>query len=109
MDRWRGRSRHSIRKTVRSDDIVCRLGGDEFLTISPNTDLDGGMHIAELICQAVSKLHSQEGGEVWRSSVSVGVAVRTPDMKSHEDLLKAADKGVYEAKRDGKNCVRTIS
>ena len=100
---------NTLRQTVRSDDILCRLGGDEFLIICPNTDQDGAMYIAELACKMVSELCLQTGDGVWCGSVSVGVAARSPDMKNHEDLIKVADKSVYAAKRDGKNCVRTIS
>ncbi len=92
---------------VRNDDTVCRLGGDEFLVICPNTDKEGGMHIAELIRKAVSELRVPTGGESWYGSVSLGVAYRLPDMKRFEELIKVADNGVYLAKEDGKNCVRT--
>ena len=98
----------TLRHSLRNDDTVCRLGGDEFLIICPNTDKDGGMHVAELIRKTVSTLRVPTGGEFWYGSVSVGVASRLPDMKSHEELIKMADKGVYAAKQDGRNCVRTI-
>jgi hemerythrin len=99
----------TLQHAVRNDDIVCRLGGDEFLIICPDTDQDGGMHIAELARKAVSALRVSTGDGVWNGSISVGLAARSPDMESHEDLIKAADKSVYEAKRDGRNCVRIIN
>lgn len=93
--------------SVRNDDIVCRLGGDEFLIICPNTDKDGGKHIAELILRAISRLRISIGGESYHGSISVGVASRTRNMMNYQELIKAADKAVYIAKQDGKNCVRT--
>jgi len=94
--------------TVRTDDIVCRLGGDEFLIICPNTDLDGGMYAAGLVQKTVSELQVPTGNQFWEGSVSIGVAVSSKSMKSIDDLIKAADQGVYLAKQDGKNCVRTV-
>ncbi len=99
----------TLQHCLRNDDIVCRLGGDEFLLICPDTDKDGGMHVAELIREAVSRLRVPTGEDFWLGSISVGVAFRTPDMDNFEALIKQADNGVYAAKRDGRNCVRTAS
>jgi hemerythrin len=99
----------NLRYAVRTDDIVCRLGGDEFLIICPNTSLEGALHAAELMRQTISTLRVSAGSGVWSGSISVGVAVRTPEMFSPEDLLKAADEGVYIAKRNGRNRVACIA
>jgi diguanylate cyclase (GGDEF)-like protein len=93
---------------VHSDDIVCRLGGDEFLVICPQTSLKGAQHIAEQTRTKVSALKVFAGSGFWYGSVSIGVAVRDDTMKKADDLLKAADKAVYIAKNDGKNCVRAL-
>lgn len=93
--------------TVHNDDVVCRLGGDEFLIICPETDLEGGMHVAELARKAVSEIRVPTGDTEWSGGISVGVAARSARMRNHEDLIKAADNGVYAAKRDGRNCVRS--
>jgi diguanylate cyclase (GGDEF)-like protein/hemerythrin-like metal-binding protein len=98
---------NTLRDCFRSDDIVCRLGGDEFMVICPDTDQAGGLFIAEQARQKVSELRVVTGGEPWQGSISVGVAARTPEMDSFDSLMKKADDGVYAAKRDGKNCVRS--
>ena len=98
----------TLSNSFRNDDVVCRLGGDEFLIICPNTDNDSGMYIAELTRKTVSELRVSTGGEPWHGSISVGVAAHTPEMKHYEELMKAADKGLYLAKEDGKNCVRSL-
>ncbi len=92
--------------SVRSDDIVCRLGGDEFLVICPQTSLKGAQHIAEQTRTKVAKLKVIAGAGFWYGSVSIGVAVRDEKMKKADDLLRASDKAVYAAKNDGRNCVR---
>jgi len=105
---------HELAKTlqysVRTDDIVSRLGGDEFLIICPDTDAQGGAIVAENVRKAVSKLQvSTSGDGSWHGSVSIGLAARTTAMTSYDDLIKAADNSVYEAKRAGKNCVRSMT
>jgi diguanylate cyclase (GGDEF)-like protein len=99
----------TLQHSLRNDDVVCRLGGDEFFIICPNTDLEGGMHIAELTRKAVSEMRVPTGGEPWHGSICIGVACRSPDMKLYEDLIKMADKSVYAAKEAGKNCVRNVN
>ena len=96
----------TLQHSLRNDDVVCRLGGDEFFVICPDTDIEGGMYIAEMTRKTVSELRVPTGGEPWHGSISVGVASRLPDMKSYEELIKEADKGVYAAKEAGKNCVK---
>ena len=98
----------ALRHAFRTDDLVFRLGGDEFLVICPNTDLEGGMHVAEQTRRAISALKVETGGAPWRGSVSIGVAVSSAEMDSYETLIKQADKGVYAAKAAGKNCVRSV-
>jgi diguanylate cyclase (GGDEF)-like protein/hemerythrin-like metal-binding protein len=98
----------TLQYSLRNDDVVFRLGGDEFFIICPNTNIEGGMHIAELTRKTISELRVPTGGKPWNGSISIGVASRLPDMKIYEELIKAADKGVYAAKKAGKNCVRTL-
>jgi hemerythrin len=94
-----------LRHAVRTDDIVCRLGGDEFLVICPRTPLDGALMLGEALRGEVADLRVAAGSGEWRGSVSVGVAARTAAMRRLEDLVKATDLGVYVAKREGRNRV----
>jgi len=91
---------------VRTDDVVCRLGGDEFFIICPRTPLSGALKFAEELRSQIAALHVPAGE--WRGSISVGVAARTPEVISLDALMKAADDGVYAAKRAGRNCVRSV-
>ncbi len=96
-----------LRHAVRTDDIVCRLGGDEFLIICPQTDATGSLHLANLAHSKIAELTVPVSGGAWQGSISVGVAVRTAEMQRIEDLIKAADQAVYAAKNAGKNCVKS--
>jgi len=89
--------------TFRDDHKVCRLGGDEFLVICPNTPLNDAMKIAESARVIVNDLDL----DIWDSSISVGVASLDNHIDDYEDLIKAADEALYISKKDGRNCVRT--
>ena len=99
-----------LQQTVRKQDLVSRLGGDEFLVICPNTNLEEAMVLGEGLRQAISDLEVRvSGGQgCWSGSVSVGVACRTAQTPDFEALVALADEGVYVAKDSGKNCVRSL-
>lgn len=92
---------------VRTDDIVCRLGGDEFFIICPNTSLEGALYVGEHTKLKVNALKIKTGEGFWRGSVSIGVACSHDDLENMDALIKVADDSVYLAKKDGKNCVRS--
>ena len=96
-----------LRHSLRTDDTVCRLGGDEFLVICARTPFEGAVKLAEAIRGEVAALRVAAGHGEWRGSVSIGVAVRDPAMTTPEDLVKRADTAVYNAKRGGRNRVAT--
>lgn len=98
----------TLSHAVRSDDLVCRLGGDEFLIICPNTDHSGAIYLAEQIHRTVSELRVPTGAGFWEGSISVGVATSSQAIDTKEALIKLADEGLYEAKSAGKNCVRSL-
>lgn len=98
----------TLQHSIHTDDLLCRLGGDEFLIICPNTPLAGALKTAEKLCRTVSKQRVPAGDGVWNGSISIGVAVRQFDMGSAHALLKAADQGVYAAKARGRNGVGSI-
>jgi hemerythrin len=97
-----------LREAVRTDDIVCRLGGDEFFVICANTPLGGALQTAEKVRSDVASMRVVAGEGIWQGSISVGVAVAGASMNGIEELLKCADQGVYLAKRNGRNRVATV-
>ncbi|GAB4177255.1 MAG: hypothetical protein Fur0039_20580 [Rhodocyclaceae bacterium] len=98
----------AFRKALRSQDVVCRVGGDEFLVICPDTGLDAALVCAERMRRAVAQAPIQAGAKKLNASLSVGVAVREPGMRDPDALMKSADRGVYAAKQRGKNKVGTV-
>ena len=85
---------------VREVDMAARLGGEEFAVILPSTDKPGAWVLAERIRQAVES-ESPRGLTV---TVSIGTATVSHDCPVTE-LLKIADKALYDSKRHGRNCV----
>jgi diguanylate cyclase (GGDEF)-like protein len=91
---------------LREHDILGRLGGEEFALALPGTDLDGALHAAERLRQAVVHTRLLTCGNSYTMTVSIGVVLIDP----HEDLpaaLARADHALYEAKRNGRNRVET--
>lgn len=97
-----------LQQTLRNDDIICRLGGDEFFVICENTSLSGAQHVAQLLLNAVRKLVVPVGDGQWLGSISIGVATKLASMQQIDELMKMADQGVYLAKQAGKGCIKTF-
>jgi diguanylate cyclase (GGDEF)-like protein len=89
---------------LREHDILGRLGGEEFALALPGTDLNGALHAAERLRQAVLDTRLLTCGNSYTMTVSIGVVLIDPE----EDLATAlarADHALYEAKRNGRNRV----
>ncbi|MFT3818809.1 MAG: diguanylate cyclase [Rubrivivax sp.] len=93
-----------LRDNMRSDDLIIRTGGEEFLLVLPEVDRDAALHICDRMRQRVA---AHEWGRLnpgLTVSVSVGVAAAPPyELRA---LIERADAALYEAKRAGRNCVR---
>jgi len=94
-------------------DYVARFGGEEFAAILPNTDLTGAIAFAEQLRQQLLALQLDHApsSKMPYLTVSIGVACTDTSDKelTSEDLLKRADTALYDAKRQGRNCVVTAS
>lgn len=102
-DRVLKQTAQAIKSGMRAGDVVCRTGGDEFLVISPETDLASACVCAERICRAVADMKPGADQPLFSSSVSIGVATRTAGTANIDALIKLADDGVYQAKQQGRN------
>ncbi len=89
---------------VRSDDVVGRLGGEEFAIILPNLELQKAMDIAERIRTWCEHNVIQVSGHTIRFTCSFGVAVLRPS-SSIKAILNELDTALYQAKHKGRNCI----
>jgi two-component system cell cycle response regulator len=96
----------ALRKAARSEDVICRLGGEEFLVVSPDTPLPAAIRLAERLRQAVCSAPAHAGAAGTPLSVSIGVAERGPNMLKPDELLKAADEVLFHAQRLGGNRIQ---
>lgn len=92
----------TIRKSLRESDNFGRIGGEEFIIVLPNTDLEKAYMCGERIRINISSQNFEEHSD--NITVSGGVACYT-DNESMEDFFKRADMLLYKAKRTGKNLV----
>ena len=88
---------------LRSDDIWCRYGGEEFVALLPNTTLDQAMAIAERLRLAVANTTIMSPRGPLAVSVSIGVAERSANQSSLSEVLAASDAALYKAKAAGRN------
>ncbi|TKB56788.1 GGDEF domain-containing protein [Ferrimonas aestuarii] len=99
----------TLEGALRTDDMVCRLGGDEFLVLCPNTDEQGAKFLAEQLVAKVDSLKVETGASPWRGSISLGFATQQPKGDQSESLIRRADRGVYAAKVAGRGCARSVN
>ncbi|HEV3013326.1 MAG TPA: GGDEF domain-containing protein, partial [Actinomycetota bacterium] len=98
---FRGR----VTGSVRDIDTFARYGGEEFVLILPETNLEGGLAVAEKLRVATHRAPFCKDG--IRLTVSIGVACFPEHATSPEELLRAADEALYEAKLQGRDRVVT--
>ena len=97
-----------FQESSRSKDIMCRLGGDEFLLVYPDMSLDKAIERAESLRAAASNLElSCQGKLIGPITLSLGVADAPAQGTTADKLVQAADKALYKAKEAGRNQVGT--
>lgn len=91
---------------IRSTDMMFRYGGEEFVVLLNNTDSKGARYLADRIRKSIERTQSRCNNKVVSVTVSAGVATLC-DEESEMNFFTRADKALYRAKNDGRNCVRT--
>jgi diguanylate cyclase (GGDEF)-like protein/PAS domain S-box-containing protein len=93
-----------LRKERRASDYAARLGGDEFALVLPETGQEGAEAVSDKIRDAVNQAMQRNG---WPVTVSIGAASFTSLPDSCEEMIRRADRLMYESKKNGKNQVST--
>ena len=94
-----------IRGSIRREDFGVRLGGDEFLVLMPDSDLEGGRAYGERVVSLFRQHVRATLPQGVRANLSVGVAAVSGGATSGRRLVKAADSNLYAAKRAGRGQV----
>lgn len=89
----------------RASDVACRFGGEEFLVLLPDIDVDAALQRAHALRKRIESLLIQIDGGAISITVSIGVAIGNPDDFDEQALFRRADAAAYAAKRAGRNCV----
>ena len=96
----------TISENIRDAEFIFRIGGEEFLLLCPRANTAMAAAAADRLRSAIESMTISQYGVDHRITLSAGVAERTPSMKGPDDLVRAADDALYDAKDAGRNCVR---
>ena len=97
----------ALKKVFRSEDVLGRHGGDEFVVLLPETSPDHAFGVAERLRATIARNAVKIAGDVSvTTTASFGVAgLANVGNESVEDVIRAADRAMYKAKEEGRNCV----
>lgn len=106
----------TIAPLLRQSDVLARFGGEEFTVLLPDCDLKQAEEIAERIRDKISQvIIVNDINQHFQVTVSIGVSywqenqqIFGDNQTVQNDLINQADKGVYQAKRNGRNCVHVF-
>ncbi len=92
--------------SVRTEDLVCRYGGEEFVIILPEINVDFAILRAEALRSLVGEIRVRYHGEPLREvSLSIGLAMYPHQGETSDQVLRASDRALYQAKHRGRNQV----
>lgn len=94
---------------LREDDIIARIGGDEFAVLLRNTSIEAGYHIGERLCKVIKDFHFCWEQKPFSLGVSIGAVELNEETPSCEWLLSVADRACYLSKEKGGNRVQIFN
>jgi diguanylate cyclase (GGDEF)-like protein len=89
---------------LRPSDLLARLGGEEFVCLLPDLSPNDALSVADRLRMAFAETPQGVGGDVFRCTVSIGLAVTDATCRDLYSLLTDADRALYRAKKSGRNC-----
>ena len=95
-----------VHALVRRNEVISRIGGDEFAVLLPDANETEATHLAERIIRAISQIPFRFEGQNLRLTTSLGIALYPQHGANAEELVSHADAAMYQAKESGKNAWR---
>jgi len=93
-------------QSIRSEDIIARFGGEEFIILFPNTSLNKAYKIVERLRKKIESTNVSDGSVCASITASFGIASFPQNASNVTELLKNVDDALYKAKECGRNCVK---
>ena len=94
---------HTLSVESRRGDFACRYGGEEFVIVMPNIDIDTAYARAEKLRESLNALHVPYGNYTLTTTISMGIASFPTNGQTRDGILRAADQAMYAAKEAGRN------
>ena len=96
-----------VKKSIRGIDLACRLGGEEFVVVMPETDMAVAGMVAERLRRRIASegFAIDHGARTVEVTISIGLAALAAASDDAAAIIKRADQALYRAKRDGRNRV----
>jgi diguanylate cyclase (GGDEF)-like protein len=101
-DRMLCRLARECESCLRTSDVFCRYGGDEFVIIAPETSAQAAMAMARRMRQNIDAVSTDQS--FGALAISIGIAIWEDNFKTNDDFIAAADSALYQAKSAGRNC-----
>jgi diguanylate cyclase (GGDEF)-like protein len=96
----------AIKSSFRLSDLIARFGGEEFIVLCPETDLQGAFIAADRCRSKISLLKFKDGkGQFFSVTISAGISGYPDQSREYKELFDKADKALYSAKGSGRNLV----
>jgi len=96
----------ALRENIRSGDVACRMGGEEMIVLLPECDAENAVKRADALRLVIAAGDVLHNGQRIGATASIGVASYPAHGHNTQTLVHAADLALYEAKHEGRNCVR---
>jgi diguanylate cyclase (GGDEF)-like protein len=96
-----------MKAVLRGSDTKCRYGGEEFLVLLPDTPLAGARRVAEMLRKDLEQRPAHWNDQMLVVTASFGIAEIVAGEDTANAIIARADAALYQAKQDGRNCVRT--
>ncbi|HEV8694602.1 MAG TPA: GGDEF domain-containing protein, partial [Lysobacter sp.] len=93
--------------TLRQDDLLGRIGGEEFVVLLPDTSLQGAQQVAERLRASVERIDLSDIASDLHVTISLGLSMLRPQDAGLHDVIDRADAALYRAKEAGRNRAET--